>query len=412
MRIAAIVNMMTPYSTPLFAGMAATPGVELLVVYETVAEPNRRWDMAQELPFEHVVLDSWTADVSRFAVGSGMKVVTDHYLHLPRHPLRPLAQFAPEVVIAGGGGAWASPANVTALGARMRREWGVVSWWGSIRRASPTLPRRLAGPWVRYYVRSCDAWVAYGSRAARDVRELGADPDRIVIAPFASPHQARSAEAGSRGSEAGGPCYLFVGQLIERKGIFQLLRAFAALPGGELWIAGEGPLRSTVESAAAGDPRIRYVGHIGAGELERLYGAADVLVVPSLYEVWGLVVNEGLAYGLPVIATDETGATEDLVIPGVTGAIVEAGSEEQLRAAMVEVGAWPEERRARCAREASKLLDRWSIEAEVAGFLRASELALEHRRASRNSRRARRLVADIRRGSAQALWGSSRRRRR
>jgi glycosyltransferase involved in cell wall biosynthesis len=382
MRIAAIVNMITPYSNPVFAGMAATPGVELLVLYETVAEPNRWWDLSEEVAFEHVLLDSWTLNVSRLAVGSGMKVVTDHYLHVPRHPLRPVASFAPDVVIAAGGGIWSSPADVAALAARRRHGWAIVPWWGSFRRTTPTLPRRLAEPWVRYFMGACDAWIAYGTRSARDLAELGADPERVVIAPFAGAPRERFAVEPEPVVDASRPCYLFVGQLIERKGILQLLQAFSRLPDGQLWLAGDGPLREQVERAADADRRIRYFGHREPAEIDRLYAAADVLVVPSLYEVWGLVVNEGLEHCVPVIATDQTGAADDLIVPGVTGEIVAAGSEDQLRSAMVTVGGWSPERRARCAVEAAHLLERWSTEAEIAGFLRASELAVEHRTAA------------------------------
>ena len=380
MRIAAIVNMITPYSNPVFAGIAATPGVELLVLYETVAEPNRQWDLSKDVAFDHVVLDSWTLNVSRLAVGSGMKVVTDHYLHVPRHPLQPVANFAPDVVIAAGGGIWSSPANVAALAARRRHGWGILPWWGSFRRTTPTLPRRVAEPWVRYFMRACDAWIAYGTRSARDLAELGADPERVVIAPFAGPPRDRRVVEAEPAADASHPCYLFVGQLIERKGILQLLQAFSGLPDGQLWVAGDGPLREQVEQAAGANSRIRCFGNREPAELDRLYAAADVLVVPSLYEVWGLVVNEGLEHGVPVIATDQTGAADDLIVPGVTGEIVAAGSEAQLRSAMVAVGDWSPERRAHCAAEAARLLERWSIEAEVAGFLRAANLALEHRR--------------------------------
>ena len=386
MRIAAVVNMITPYSTPIFAGMAATPGVELLVVYETVAEPNRHWDLSKDVTFDHIVLDTWTLNVSRLAVGSGMKVVTDHYLHLPWRPLKPLRDFEPDVVIAAGGGIWSSPADIAVLAGRMRHDWGIVPWWGSFGRAAPTLPRRLAEPWVRYFMRACDAWIAYGTRSARDLQELGADPERIVIAPFAAPPRERVVSERERAGDQNGPHYLFVGQLIERKAISQLLHAFEGLSGGQLSLVGDGPLREHVEQAAEANPRIRYFGHLGSDELDHLYATADVLVVPSLYEVWGLVVNEALEHGLPVIATDQTGAADDLIVPGVTGEIVEAGSVEQLRAAMAAVGAWPADRRARCASEAANLLHRWSLEAEIAGFLRAAELAFEHRRTRGRSR--------------------------
>lgn len=390
MRIAVVANMVTPYSTPVFAGMAAAPGVELLVVYETLAEPNRRWEVSSSLPFQHVVLDSSTVNVSRLASGSSMKVVTDHYLHVPRRPLRDVAHFRPHVVIAAGGGIWWSPADIAVLAARRRYDWGVVPWWGSFRRVVPTVPRRLAEPWVRYFMRACDAWIAYGTRSARDLRSLGAEPGRIVVAPFAGPPRRRLVQQrAQQPTRAISPRYLFVGQLIERKGIGQLLRAFARLPAGQLWLVGEGPLRVDVERAARADARIQYFGHLGSDDLDQLYAAADVFVLPSLYEVWGLVVNEALEHGLPVVATDQTGAADDLIVPGVTGVVIEAGSEEQLLAAMAELGAWPPDRRQRCASEAARVLERWSIEAEIAGFLSACELASTHRRSLHSLSRGR-----------------------
>ena len=59
-----------------------------------------------------------------------------------------------------------------------------------------------------------------------------------------------------------------------------------------------------------------------------------MLIVPSLYEAWGLVVHEGLAYGLPVAVTDQVGAGDDLIDPGVNGYVVPAGSAEGLAHAM------------------------------------------------------------------------------
>jgi hypothetical protein len=72
-------------------------------------------------------------------------------------------------------------------------------------------------------------------------------------------------------------------------------RRFPTRWWGELWLAGDGPLRSLLEGEAKGDPRIRFLGYADEGSLPDLDRQADVLVVPSLFEPWGLVVHEGLA---------------------------------------------------------------------------------------------------------------------
>jgi glycosyltransferase involved in cell wall biosynthesis len=174
----------------------------------------------------------------------------------------------------------------------------------------------------------------------------------------------------------GQPRYLFVGRFIERKGIDVLLAAFRHVGRGELWLAGDGPHRSLLEGEAKGDPRIRFLGYADEGSLPDLYRQADVLVVPSLFEPWGLVVHEGLGNGLPVIATDQVAAADDLIDPGLNGYVVPAGSDAALASAMRSVAEWsPSHWREAAARTRETLLmygiDR-AADAFVRGCLRSS----------------------------------------
>ena len=140
------------------------------------------------------------------------------------------------------------------------------------------------------------------------------------------------------------------------------------------------------EAAAARDPRIRVVGHLSGNALAQAYREAHVLVVPSLYEPWGLVVHEGLAYGLPVIATDQVGAADDLVDPDVNGFVVACGIG---RAAQrgdergCRLDAETARRGAFGAR--SRGSPSFSIERGVEGFVRGCTLAVEHRRGWRRA---------------------------
>jgi glycosyltransferase involved in cell wall biosynthesis len=384
MRIAVVINAVTPYMRPLWARLAERSDIELLLVTETPMERDRRWQVETDLPVEHVQLDSWTLDLAWMSVGSGFKTRFDSYLYVSKRPLAPLRRFSPHVVVAAGGGVWSSPANIAALAARRRHGWAVVPWWNTFTRERRSLPRRAAEPWVRYFFRSADAWLAGGSRHARDVVRLGADPSRTVIAPL-------TALGPNTPLERTGllvpdqPRYLFVGRLIERKGIDVLLAAFRRVDRGELWLAGDGPLRSYVESEANGDPRIRLLGYANEESLPDLYQQADVLMVPSLFEPWGLVVHEGLAYGLPVIATDQVAAADDLVESGVNGYVVAAGSHEELAAAMSSVAEWAPERWRKANAHSRETLPMYGIDRAAEAFVQGCLLGLRHRRARNGS---------------------------
>jgi glycosyltransferase involved in cell wall biosynthesis len=133
--------------------------------------------------------------------------------------------------------------------------------------------------------------------------------------------------------------FLFSGSLIFRKGVDLLARAFARLaaelPGVRLRLLGEGRLRPELERGLQPfAERVEFVGFRDWDDLPAEYGQADVLCVPSRYDGWGMVVPEGLAAGLPVIATEQTGATLDLVEPGRNGWLIPAGDEKALYQAM------------------------------------------------------------------------------
>jgi glycosyltransferase involved in cell wall biosynthesis len=363
LRVTAVMNIVTPYTTRVFQEVAGREGIELNVLYESLTEPNRHWN---DIPsgYEHAFMKSFTLDLRRF--------VDDTFIHLPRRPLRAIAAHEPDVVIGAGAGTWSSPSNFVAWYGRQRGWWAFVPWWGSFPRDRPSLARRIADPWVRQFVRRSDAWLAYGSRARQDLVQLGAAEDAtFVTASVAAPPLSTptTTPRESRGR------FLYVGQLIERKGVLELLEAFARVSGGRLFIAGDGPLEDAVRAAGAADARIEVLGHLGQPALESLYAKVDALVVPSRYEVWGLVVNEAMAFGLPVVVSDTVGAVDDLVYDGVTGVIVPAGDVGALTDAMKDVGSWSLTRRAACSAQARTMVGSWSIVAAADGIVAASRAA-------------------------------------
>lgn len=161
--------------------------------------------------------------------------------------------------------------------------------------------------------------------------------------------------------------FVFVGRLEEYKGITNLVSAFKSLSNKQqnayLLVVGDGSCRLEIEDAAINNSRICYVGRKNYLGVLESYSVADVCIVPSLFEPWGLVVNEAMAAGLPVIVSDRVGCAEDLVLDGQTGFIVSAGNVNQLAGAMERLAKSAELRR-RMGETGRERISGWKLEDE------------------------------------------------
>jgi glycosyltransferase involved in cell wall biosynthesis len=242
-------------------------------------------------------------------------------------------------VISGLGGRLALPGSY--LAARARGVPFVL--WATIWAHPRTPAHALSWLPTRELYRRADAVATYGPHVSEYVRSYRAR-DGIFEAPqavepglFAAPVPEAQRDAARQGS----PFVLFVGRLEREKGVDVLLDAWrrARLPDGAvLGLAGDGPLRATVPA-----PGVRALGYVPRTELPPLYAAADVLVLPSVrtatfVEPWGLVVNEAMHQGTPVIASDAVGAVAGgLVRDGRNGLVVPAGDAGALATAIEAV---------------------------------------------------------------------------
>jgi len=122
---------------------------------------------------------------------------------------------------------------------------------------------------------------------------------------------------------------LYCGRLSSEKGTIDLLRAFEKVPNPRkaLVFVGNGPLRETLNKIVAeyNLDSVYFMGYQNRTDLGKFYTLADLLILPSLKETWGMVVNEALCFSLPIIASDQVGAGVDLVTPERNGYIFPAG---------------------------------------------------------------------------------------
>ena len=107
-------------------------------------------------------------------------------------------------------------------------------------------------------------------------------------------------------------------------------------------------------------------------ELPGYYDLCDVLVLPSIQEPWGLVINEVMNAGRAVIVSDEVGCALDLVTPGENGKVIRAGNIDELSRALVTVLENPE-KTADMGRKSLEIISQWGFREDVAGL----RLALE-----------------------------------
>lgn len=265
----------------------------------------------------------------------------------PREAGRLAASGRHRAVIAGTVGRTALPAAY--LGARRARLPFVL--WATLW-AQPRGPAGLAGyPLVRWIYARADAVATYGPHVSDYVRRRGARhvreaPQAVDAAFWGQPVDPAAASAYRRAPFQA----VFVGRLLREKGVGTLLCAWR-MTGFEashaaLVLAGHGP-----ERARAVAPGTHFVGDREAVDVRNFYAASDVVVVPSIptrtfREPWGMVVNEAMHQGLPIVATDAVGAAAGgLVRDGRNGLVVPAGDAGALAGALRRLHDDPAQRR-------------------------------------------------------------------
>ena len=246
-----------------------------------------------------------------------------------------LLAYRPDLVITGEMGA---RSLLAVLYRRLRPRSRLILWatlsehtekdWGPVRR---TLRRLI--------LTSVDAVLVNGPSGERYIRSLSPGTPTHVVhqavasAPFAGGPLHRRPKESRR--------LIFSGRLIAQKGVFELqqglVRRATDHPGERIDIiwAGDGDARDALQAACL-PPNLhqRFTGHLDYPELARLYAASGALVLPTLFDEWGLVVNEALASGLPVLGSVFSQAVEVLVEDGVTGWLFDPTVPDSLQGAL------------------------------------------------------------------------------
>ncbi len=182
------------------------------------------------------------------------------------------------------------------------------------------------------------------SGTVRLLESLGVRKERIILSPGATDNDYFLAACRTFSREdlrrqwnipSEATVVLFCGKLQAWKRPQDLLQAFsqACVGSAYLLFVGEGPMRAQLEAMAQDlglAERVRFLGFLNQSQLPAAYVAADLLVLPSEFETFGLVVGEAMVCGLPVVVSDHVGARFDLVDGHGTGVVYPAGNVEAL----------------------------------------------------------------------------------
>ena len=298
------------------------------------------------------------------------------------------------------------PTAVLALGHHHRLDVAAQRWarrhqvglWfrGEVNETSRRLQRRwLPMEWLRALrlrrrYRAVEYCLPIGRRALEHYQRMGVPAHRLIASPYAVDPSAfrcleedrsllRAQARRQAGIDEGALVVAFSGKLSQRKGVHLLPAAMNRLAAVmdrplALLLIGDGELRETLSGASKVGQTwtCHCTGFVNQGEISRWYHAADVLTLPSLWgETWGLVVNDALHHGLPVVVSDAVGCAPDLVRLGSTGEVCAAGDVDSLWQALREVLRWSGLDAAHKRRECREQVQGCSVEAAALGLLEA-----------------------------------------
>ena len=308
----------SPYQRDLFQALADRKELSLAVYYLERSSPDSPWPEQELRPYEQVLSGFWTS-----VRGARVHVVTKHP-SLARH----------QVVVLNS-----LTSSLAQLCLRRKPIGQKLIFWAEALRQQQGKWRQLTQNFLTEPIKNADAIAAIGSRAmALYQKQFPATPRFNIpyhceLAPFRD----RPATFNLRDGEV---VFLFCGQVIARKGVDVLIRAFdnlirEGLPA-RLLLAGRRADLDEMLSLASAEARARiyYEGFVNPVDLPALFAKSHAFVLPSRYDGWGVVVNQALGAGLPIICSDAVGAGHELVHDGINGYRVPTGDVVRLAAAM------------------------------------------------------------------------------
>lgn len=325
MQILYITNCPAPYRVEFFNEL--TKYCELTVVFEMDKAKNREdtWKSCENYKFNAVVLKNWfSRQESAFC-----PEVTKY-----------IKKFKKDIIIVGG---YSTPTGMwSILYMRNHHIPFILNCDGGMVKNDSVLKRNIK----KFFIEKASAWLSTGEKCDEYLEHYGAKKERIHRYPFTSikkkdigryDAQQRKCLRDMLGIKEKN-VILFVGSFIYRKGLDILLASCQEMDDVALVLVGGTNINDFLPRQQNKIRTHLYIeGFKAESEVKKYYQIADMFVLPTRQDIWGLVINEAMAAGLPIITTDQCVAGLELIEESVNGYIVPSDDGELLRQSIVKL---------------------------------------------------------------------------
>lgn len=372
-KVLLLINIISPYRIPLFNVISKERGFDFKIVALAEREKNRKWKIDKEkIKFDYQILSGY-----HWFIWNKKREIA---IHLSKGVFKKLLEYKPDIVITSG---YDSLAYWQAfLYCKLHRKKFIL--WNGTTLLSAGSIRGFKGLLKRIIIKGADEYIVYGTKAKEYLEYLGVDDNKIHVSTNTVDMkylrnklmEYRNGEGFIKERELYPKhLLLYVGQLIRRKGINHLLRALNILrdPDIGLLVVGSGPEETNLKAFCKENKlqNIFFKGFQQQEMLPKYYVLADVFILPSFEEVWGLVVNEALASGLYVLSSKYAGVSYDLIKEGWNGEIFDPDNIKEI----VRLIKWSKENikdiRKRKDSVSQNICSKFNIEKSAHNFVKA-----------------------------------------
>jgi len=309
-KLAMLINMISPAKLSLYSLLADQ--FDLMILHGGREANRDLWSGVEQAIPKAKVVRAWGWRI-RYTKKVNGGVFDEKFMHITPGILWHLLRFRPDAIISNEMG-FRSVMALTYATVFRKPIW---IWWGGTLHSERNIGRLRKG--LRKAITLwADRWVTYGQTSTEYLLSLGVKRERIMQSQNAIDEERFKANVEPAWTIEPRPVVLHVGQFIERKGIGSLLDAAAALQkqGCEfsLLLVGSGPDKPALERRAEvlGLKNVHFQPAQPPDKMPSVYRSADLLVFPTLEDVWGLVANEAVLSGVPVLCSKYAGCAPEL----------------------------------------------------------------------------------------------------
>lgn len=376
-KIALITNIPTPYRVPLYEKLAEK--IDLTVYFTNVSKSDekfkindkrREWEISGNYKFKFKFLPGFT-----IYGPSGINYDVNPSI------FKELRKNKYDIVILGGYNTFTT--QITFLLCKLKQIPLIM--WASSTKNENTMARKLSKPLIKFIVRNCGGFVAYGTKAKEYMVSMGVDENNIFIATNVGNVDFFMRESEKNRSKRDIIAnklkintkfnILYVGALSERKGTKYLIEAYKRFKqSNQEWgliLVGNGPEKEALLSSSENVADIHFVEFVQPEFLPNYYSIADIFVIPTSSDPFSIVVSEAMASELPVISTFANGASTDLIFENYNGLVIPDKNTEEIYNALKKISENPEKIRLMGKNSKKIIQECYNLNNMVQSFLKA-----------------------------------------